>query len=113
MADVIYTGRYTARLAAPGTPLCRCGHFGHDTDMNGECLESGCKCRKFKGVPNKPRTPLRNVRVDDKLWGDAQFIASAIGENLSAIIRDALRDFVEENESILVDEFVAEGRETR
>lgn len=40
-------------------------------------------------------TPLRAVRVDDPLWEAAQTKAKTRGDNLSEIIREALRDYVE------------------
>lgn len=44
------------------------------------------------------KTPLRAVRVDPEIWEKARTIAAANGDNLSAIIRDALRAYIEENE---------------
>jgi hypothetical protein len=43
-------------------------------------------------------TPLRAVRVDGPLWEAAQAKAKANGGNLSAIIREALRTYIQENE---------------
>lgn len=45
------------------------------------------------------RTPLRAVRVDPELWEKAQAVAAANGNNLSAIIRDALRQYIQEAEA--------------
>jgi len=44
------------------------------------------------------KTPLRAVRVDPELWEKARAVAEANNENLSAVIRDALRAYVQENE---------------
>jgi predicted transcriptional regulator len=44
------------------------------------------------------KTPLRAVRVDPELWEKARTIAAANGDNLSAVIRDALRVYIQENE---------------
>ena len=44
------------------------------------------------------KTPLRAVRVDPELWGKARAVAAEQGDNLSAIIRDALRNYIQENE---------------
>lgn len=52
-------------------------------------------------VPNKPKTTLRNVRIDDQLWGDARFVAEAMADNLSSVVRDALRDYCQTHQSIL------------
>jgi antitoxin component of RelBE/YafQ-DinJ toxin-antitoxin module len=47
-------------------------------------------------------TPIRTVRVDDGLWEEAQAAASERGENLSDVIREALRQYVSNhvNESV-------------
>ncbi len=42
------------------------------------------------------KTPLRAIRIDDELWEAAQVKAAKEGDNLSAIIRDALRQYIEE-----------------
>lgn len=44
------------------------------------------------------KTPLRAVRVDPELWEKARTIAARNGDNLSAVIRDALRTYIQENE---------------
>ena len=44
------------------------------------------------------RPPLRAVRVDDALWEAAQAKAAEKGDNLSAVIRDALRQYINESE---------------
>jgi len=44
------------------------------------------------------KTPLRAVRVDPELWEKARAVAATKGDNLSAIIRDALRAYIKENE---------------
>jgi len=44
------------------------------------------------------KTPLRAIRVDAELWEAAQTKAAENGDNLSAIIRDALRTYIQENE---------------
>ena len=44
------------------------------------------------------KTPLRAIRIDDQLWEAAQTKAAEQGDNLSAIIRDALRVYIQENE---------------
>jgi len=44
------------------------------------------------------KTPLRAVRVDPELWEKARTLADKNGDNLSAIIRDALRTYIQENE---------------
>ena len=40
-------------------------------------------------------TPRRAVRVDDALWTAAKQTAEEQGENLSAVIRECLKDYVE------------------
>ena len=49
---------------------------------------------------SKGATPLRAVRVDGPLWDRAQAVAKANGDNLSAIIRDALRKYINESEEL-------------
>ncbi len=44
------------------------------------------------------RTPLRAVRISDELWYRALALAEANGDNLSQIMRDALDEYVENNE---------------
>ena len=45
------------------------------------------------------KTPLRAIRVDDELWEAAQAKAAKEGDSLSAIIRDALRAYINEGTS--------------
>ena len=44
------------------------------------------------------KTPLRAVRVDPELWESARAVAASNGDNLSAVIRDALRRYVDEDD---------------
>jgi len=44
------------------------------------------------------KTTLRAVRVEDELWDAAQAVAKANDDTLSRVIRDALRDYIKENE---------------
>jgi len=46
------------------------------------------------------RTPLRAVRVEDALWEAAQAKAAEKGDNLSAVIRDALWQYINESEEV-------------
>lgn len=43
-------------------------------------------------------TKVRTVRVEDALWDAAQAKAVADGDNISAVIRDALRRYIEEQQ---------------
>ncbi|RLK47602.1 hypothetical protein C7474_2194 [Microbacterium telephonicum] len=52
-------------------------------------------------MPNKPRTKIRGVRVPDELWEDAQKIAKARGEDVSAEIRAGLERYVKRNRNLL------------
>lgn len=49
-------------------------------------------------VPNQPKTTLRNVRVDNQLWGDAIIVTRANGTNVSEVLRDALLKYILEND---------------
>jgi Arc/MetJ family transcription regulator len=44
-------------------------------------------------------TTRRSIRVDDELWEHAHTRAAEQGDNLSAIIRDALRRYVGESDT--------------
>lgn len=44
---------------------------------------------------SKGATPLRAVRVEPELWEAARTKAAQQGDNLSAIIREALRNYAE------------------
>lgn len=44
-------------------------------------------------MPNKPKTTLRNVRVDDELWQAAQAAAEARGQTVSEAIRRFLKRY--------------------
>lgn len=52
-------------------------------------------------VPNKPRTKIRGVRVPDDLWEDAQRVAKARGEDVSAEVRAGLERYVKRNRHLL------------
>lgn len=52
-------------------------------------------------VPNKPRTPIRSIRIADDLWADAQKVAAAKGEDVSAEVRAALERYVKRNRDLL------------
>lgn len=41
-------------------------------------------------------TTRRTIRIEDELWEAAQTKAAQQGDNLSAILRDALRKYLEE-----------------
>lgn len=47
-------------------------------------------------------TPLRAVRVEPELWEAARTKAAQQGDNLSAIIRDALRQYLEESANMQI-----------
>jgi hypothetical protein len=44
-----------------------------------------------------PATKLRNLRVDEKLWDEAKRIADERRETLSAVMKRALVEYVEEH----------------
>jgi len=44
------------------------------------------------------KTPLRAVRVDPELWEKARTVAKDNDDNLSRVIRDALREYINESE---------------
>jgi hypothetical protein len=44
--------------------------------------------------PKTGETPIRHVRVDDKLWNQVGEIAREQGRSVSAVVLDALRRYV-------------------
>lgn len=48
---------------------------------------------------SKGETPLRAVRVEPELWEAARTKAGRQGDSLSAIIRGALRQYLEESDN--------------
>ena len=44
-------------------------------------------------MPNQPKTPLQNIRVDRELWSSALAKARAEGRTLSEVIREFLREY--------------------
>lgn len=47
-------------------------------------------------VPNKPKTPIRGVRVPDGEWHPAQAKAKRKGETVTDVVRRALREYVKD-----------------
>lgn len=45
-------------------------------------------------------TTKRSIRIPDPLWNDAQEVAAERGENLSEVLREALRQYVENAKSV-------------
>jgi len=45
-------------------------------------------------MPNQPKTPLRNVRVEAELWSSALAKARAEDHSLSDVIRQLLREWL-------------------
>lgn len=48
----------------------------------------------LRRVPNTPGTPKRSIRVPDDLWQAALAKAAERGEDLSAVVREALKRYV-------------------
>ncbi|WP_167550868.1 ribbon-helix-helix protein, CopG family [Cryobacterium arcticum] len=44
-------------------------------------------------MPNKPKTPLRSIRISDELWEAAQQNAAAEGRTVSEVVREALERY--------------------
>ena len=57
------------------------------------------KGESIGSMPNKPRTPLRAIRVDEDLWKAAQAAAEARGESLSEAIRAFLKRYAKQNKN--------------
>lgn len=47
-------------------------------------------------VPNKPKTPIRGVRVPDDEWHPAQAKAKVEGETVTDVVRRALREYAKD-----------------
>lgn len=45
--------------------------------------------------PATGRTPIRNVRISDRVWDEAKAIAAERGETLTAVIEQALRRYIQ------------------
>ncbi|PXY20847.1 hypothetical protein [Prauserella muralis] len=45
-------------------------------------------------MPNAPRTPTQNIRVDEDLWREAREVAEAMGTDRSSAVRAFLRWYV-------------------
>ena len=45
----------------------------------------------IKGMPNKPATPHRAVRIDDETWEELGGAAAAAGTDRSAVLRELAR----------------------
>lgn len=56
-------------------------------------------------------TTRRTVRIEDALWEKAQEKAAVLGDNLSDIIRDKLRDYIESENAHMLAEAWEEGKE--
>lgn len=56
---------------------------------------------KLELVPNKPRTPIRGVRISDDLWEDAQRVAEVRGESVSDEVRAGLERYVKRHRRLL------------
>lgn len=48
-----------------------------------------------------PKTPLRNIRIDDELWDAAKATAEKNGETVTQVIRRALSAYVKGNGAVL------------
>lgn len=55
-------------------------------------MASGMACNDT--MPNAPKTPLRSIRVSDRLWKAAQERAAEREESVSDVIRAALEKYV-------------------
>jgi NRPS condensation-like uncharacterized protein len=47
--------------------------------------------------PNKPRTPVRTVRVEDEIWEPAKARAKAEGRTVSDVIRARLAEWIDDD----------------
>jgi negative regulator of replication initiation len=47
-------------------------------------------------MPNQPKTPLRNVRVDDQLWQASKAKAAEQGETVADVLRRALEAYTQQ-----------------
>jgi hypothetical protein len=54
-------------------------------------------------------TPRRTIRVDDELWDASQAKAKKNGNNLSAIVRDALRQYLEGSDNKVISDEAVEA----
>jgi phosphoribosyl 1,2-cyclic phosphodiesterase len=79
----------------------------HDTTCgvgsSGSCFVPWCTCHchdagvvtpTLRSMPNRPRTPIRGIRVPDELWAAAQQVAADKGETVSDEVRRSLERYV-------------------
>lgn len=52
----------------------------------------------MEGVPNAPKTPHRSFRIPDDIYLPAKEKAAAEGTTLSDVVRDALLDYIDDDE---------------
>ena len=50
------------------------------------------------GVPNQPKTPTRSFRIPDDIYVPAVEKAQAEGRTLTDVVRDALLDYIDDEE---------------
>lgn len=66
------------------------GYQGCNTPRQGWCHDGT--------VPNQPKTPVRSFRIPDDIYLPAQEKARAEGESLTDVVRDALIEYVGDDE---------------
>lgn len=56
------------------------------------CIDTGYPC----DVPNKPKTPIRAIRIESDLWTRALAKAKTEGTTVTAAVREFLTRWVKE-----------------
>lgn len=65
--------------------------YAMQAELEAERRRSG----RMGAMPNKPKTPMRTIRISDEEWAAAQEKAEREGTNVSEVLRQALRDYIE------------------
>ena len=54
--------------------------------------------RRFRSVPNQPKTPMHSFRCPDELWDAAKDASGELGTTITAELQRALRNLVKRAE---------------
>jgi hypothetical protein len=100
--DHVFHGLPACRcyLSRTGRELCVYFHLGrcHGWDATSGVETPGRGMRHDGMVPNQPKTPQRSFRIPDDIFLPAKAKAQEEGVSLSEVVRDALIEYVGDDE---------------